>query len=327
MRNQIICLMSGLMLGGMAATASGVELTPEQQRDVDEYMLGASSFIMFHEAGHLLIDQLKLPVLGREEDAADTIAAIVMLNQEGDDESRGIEYLDASVTSWFLFGESEYGEISDDSMADEHSLHRQRAFFNVCMMHGSGQTHLENYAEQHRLPAERQEKCVSEYEKALMSVSMVLAPHSLPDGAQNQTQAIISYDETEEYAEIRDLLIEEQFLEGLAEAIFGSIAMPADILFGAGECEMVNAFYGILPYEDEPTPAVIFCYEMADVLRASFTQAFYGEHAVDADEPMASLIESVDDLGLDDPDDEAERVFLEDAASFLRWPKFEVQRY
>jgi hypothetical protein len=35
--------------------------------------------VLLHELGHVIIDEMKLPVLGREEDAADTFAALTML--------------------------------------------------------------------------------------------------------------------------------------------------------------------------------------------------------------------------------------------------------
>ena len=40
---------------------------------------GPAVFVMLHESGHAVFDLLKVPVLGREEDAADTFAAVVLL--------------------------------------------------------------------------------------------------------------------------------------------------------------------------------------------------------------------------------------------------------
>jgi hypothetical protein len=50
-------------------------------------VLGPLFDVFFHETGHALFDMLKLPVLGREEDAADQVSAYLML-QFGKDEGR-----------------------------------------------------------------------------------------------------------------------------------------------------------------------------------------------------------------------------------------------
>ena len=50
--------------------------------DVDAlefYVLANAQFTLLHELGHALIHTLKLPVLGREEDAADTLAIAGLL--------------------------------------------------------------------------------------------------------------------------------------------------------------------------------------------------------------------------------------------------------
>ena len=42
-------------------------------------------FVVAHEMGHAVISELKLPVLGREEDAADTFAIIAALTGVAND--------------------------------------------------------------------------------------------------------------------------------------------------------------------------------------------------------------------------------------------------
>ena len=45
----------------------------------DDAILGPFMDVFLHEAGHAVFDQLKVPVLGREEDAADLFSAYIML--------------------------------------------------------------------------------------------------------------------------------------------------------------------------------------------------------------------------------------------------------
>ena len=53
--------------------------TPEQIKDSAEFVTGNVLFVLAHETGHALISEFGLPVLGREEDAADSLAAIVAI--------------------------------------------------------------------------------------------------------------------------------------------------------------------------------------------------------------------------------------------------------
>ena len=54
-------------------------LSEQQRIDRVEFVAGNTLFVLLHEMGHVLIAEMKLPVLGREEDAADTFAALAML--------------------------------------------------------------------------------------------------------------------------------------------------------------------------------------------------------------------------------------------------------
>ncbi len=95
-------------------------------------MIGNSTFIMFHEAGHMLISELGLPVLGREEDAVDTLSAILLL--EGRDETLDQAITD-SADGWFLSGE-QMAEDDEYAFWDSHGIDDQRAYQIVCMMVG-----------------------------------------------------------------------------------------------------------------------------------------------------------------------------------------------
>ena len=48
-------------------------------------MLGNFEFVLLHELAHAVIGELKVPVLGPEEDAADYLAATALLNATRND--------------------------------------------------------------------------------------------------------------------------------------------------------------------------------------------------------------------------------------------------
>lgn len=307
MKKTALTLLGSLLAAGAMAfapmSAQATELTPEDRAAVDEFVLGASTAFMLHEVGHLIINELEIPILAREEDAADTIATLTLLIQDEEDDARAARYLQAFVTNWFLFGESEYGEIADDYMADEHSLNRQRAFAAVCLAHGSGHPGFTEHAERHGLSEGRMAKCEREFESAMRSFAQLLTPHLLDEGAEQVGKPIIVYDETETYAGLKERLEAAGFLEELAELVFDEIAMPRDVMFGAGDCGFANAFYTRTFLDGNP--AVIFCYEMAETLAEGYIDAFFGENAYDPSTPFEDLVEDAGEA--DDADAAARR--------------------
>src|SRR5437016_3311471 len=54
-------------------------LNERQRIERVEFVVGNTLFALLHEIGHVVIAELNLPLLGREEEAADTYATIRML--------------------------------------------------------------------------------------------------------------------------------------------------------------------------------------------------------------------------------------------------------
>ena len=56
------------------------ELSSEAKRQLVEFVTGNTLFVVAHELGHGLINEMHMPVLGREEDAADSFAIVTALS-------------------------------------------------------------------------------------------------------------------------------------------------------------------------------------------------------------------------------------------------------
>ena len=145
--------------------------TEEDAETAGVAVAGATLFIFFHEAGHALIDLFDLPVTGKEEDAVDQLATLILLEAgpEGEDAA-----LDAA--SSFL---TEDEEISEEEMAfwDEHSLDEQRFYNVICWIYGKSPKDFQDLVEDGSLPAERAERCPAEYEKMSGAWDTLLAPY------------------------------------------------------------------------------------------------------------------------------------------------------
>ncbi len=138
--------------------------------------VAALVFTFYHELGHALVDVYDLPVTGREEDAVDQLATVMLLETwEGEESELAI----LSSAEWFDLDASENSE--DPDMADEHSLDEQRYYNLVCWIYGSDPDYFSDVADDWGLPAERAEQCSSEYARMSGSWNRLLGPHMRPD--------------------------------------------------------------------------------------------------------------------------------------------------
>lgn len=120
---------------------------------------GALSFIAFHELGHALVDLFDLPLLGREEDAADQIAAYLILT--GPDASSRQHAVEGAL----LFFRSTRGRFTLEELAGEHGLAQQRQVNVACWAYGSDPEVFGWAPEAGRLTPERAAQCAREYKK------------------------------------------------------------------------------------------------------------------------------------------------------------------
>jgi hypothetical protein len=140
--------------------------TTQQQEDV----FGAVRFILMHEVGHGLIRVLDLPVTGREEDVADQLAVVLLV--EGGEKGANAA-LDGAAAL-----QSEDNQFDDTDFADEHSLGPVRLFNVKCWIYGSDPTKYASMVTNGQLPSERAERCSGEFERMSKAWYRLLAPHT-----------------------------------------------------------------------------------------------------------------------------------------------------
>jgi hypothetical protein len=136
--------------------------------------MGNMLFALLHEMGHVAIDEMKLPVLGREEDEADAFATLRLLRIGGEFSQR---VLAEASKNWSLAGRRDQKTGAEPVYYGEHSLSEQRAFQVVCLMVGSDSSKLKSLADKAQMPPERQESCRKDYGKISRSWGAVLEPH------------------------------------------------------------------------------------------------------------------------------------------------------
>ena len=135
----------------------------------DELFFGTLVFVTSHELGHALINVLDLPVLGREEDAADELAALALI-----EDPEGAPAV-AGTVEWFSSNAG--GRVSLPEMADEHALSEQRYFNMLCWAYGANPKENQDLVANGLLPEARAQRCPTEYAQIRRSWYQLLGNH------------------------------------------------------------------------------------------------------------------------------------------------------
>jgi hypothetical protein len=133
-------------------------------------IVGTVVSVILHEVGHALFDLLDVPVLGKEEDAADQIAGFIML-QFGKDIARTT--INGAAFDWVTFASASPKPHFDDV----HSTPQQRVYTFVCLGYGGDPDTFRDYVEKGLLPRERAANCKNEYEQAKRAFTTTILPY------------------------------------------------------------------------------------------------------------------------------------------------------
>ena len=253
----IVTVLRSLVLALLALVTSSAgfaqELSDEDKAIAMDFAMHDAVFTLYHEAGHLLVGELGLPVLGKEEDAADALAVIMILKYTEDLDERFNTLIDVA-DGWYMNAQDSTGEGVDDlSFYDEHSLDIQRAYAMVCMMVGAEPDEFGEVADIYEMEADRQEACGPVYEQSETAWLTLLDPHM---AAQPGEEIPVTYEDSGDFADIEAALKDRQILETLATLLSSTFALPGPVAIKAAQCGEANAFY------DPDAHEITYCYEL-----------------------------------------------------------------
>jgi Putative metallopeptidase len=229
------------------------DLSEQERIDRVEFVVGNTVFILLHELGHVHFSEMHLPVLGREEDEADTFATLTLL-KIGSSFSQRV--LANASQGWFLSERRDEQTRAKPLYYDQHDLSPQRAYWIVCLMVGSDPAKFTKLADDAKMPESRQQSCKQDYGKALRSWDMVLAPYRRsPD--QPETKISIRYGEAEgNFAVFARSFRAMRILETVAERSASTYMWSAPFTLEMRSCDGPNADW------DDVTRTVKICYQL-----------------------------------------------------------------
>ena len=224
-----------------------------------EFVVGNLLFVLGHEAGHAVIREMGIPVVGREEDAADSFSTLMALTCE---EGFGNRVLANAALGWFLSDRrDQHGRRGQDAQANyygEHGMDLQRAYSVVCLMVGSNPGKFASLADAAKLPPERRMTCQDDYLNAKWSWDQVLRSH-LRKHDQAKTAINVFYGPGNGKYDAHAAVFQQmKLLETVAESLSDRFTWRAPISLEMQACGESNARF------EFRTRKVIACYELAD---------------------------------------------------------------
>ena len=155
------------------------ETTPSGIEPIDT-LIGPFVDTVLHEFAHALFDYHDIPILGREEDAADQVSAYIYLQTDKEEARRLI-----TGTVYAYIKEVEDTDPPDmEEYADEHSTAEQRAINLSCMAYGAAPKLFKDVVIRVGVPQYRIDICEEEYELISLAFQKLIAPHIDPELAK-----------------------------------------------------------------------------------------------------------------------------------------------
>jgi hypothetical protein len=230
-------------------------IPPNRREQLAEFVSGNMLFVLLHELGHTTIEELDLPVLGKEEDAADAFASLTLIHIKSEFSEH---VLAEAAKGWFMADRRDSKEGEPVVYYDEHGLNQQRAFQIVCYMVGADPVRFKDLAEETKLPKDRQQSCSEDYRTAAKAWGVLLQPH-VRAADQPQTKIDVVYGDGKGKLEVAaEMARSVKLLDGVATRSSELVVWPAPFSLEMQTCGFINAKW------NQPTHKLTLCYELAE---------------------------------------------------------------
>lgn len=250
---RFVALIVAIVLSLTALPVAALDLSglsKQDRADTLRFAVNNGLFTLYHEVAHLLIDTLALPVLGKEEDAADNIATWVLLQKNTPEANLTLE---DAAHGWVLTGRSYDDYFGGDDYASGYSPDRHRAMQIVCLMVGADGAAFRRVANAYNIPSERQHTCLFDYGLVDRTLANLLVQKA------SGTRVDVTYHDGGRRLQLAERVFRGSgIFDDVAEELRQGYRIDRRVKFTARRCGESNAFY------DPATTEIIFCYELME---------------------------------------------------------------
>jgi Putative metallopeptidase len=135
----------------------------------------ANIFTFYHEAAHMLISELDLPTVAKEEDAADQFAAYFLLSSDSSEDKSFSGEIVMSAAKFFALQSK---DPDPEILRDPHSLDQQRFYNLVCILYGTDPEKYSNLVSSLDYSESRLNGCQQEVTHIFSAWRQLLAPYA-----------------------------------------------------------------------------------------------------------------------------------------------------
>lgn len=256
-----------LMVFGFCAPLHA-ESAPSPSVRHQEFVLNNLTFALYHEVGHLLISEFNLPILGKEEDAADNIATMLLLAQQAESANQALMDSAKGWQSWSkvpTLPRAVQGstQLEFSALAGGHSPDSIRAGQLGCLMVGTRREIFANIALELGLNGNKSETCAHKLGQILASW-LKIKSRFIQSGSSRYPVKIV-YETTPEFETITELMRANRLLEGVAHSVLSHYDLPRSVTLRAASCGTHNAYF------DPVAAELLICYELGEFYLAMAT--------------------------------------------------------
>lgn len=256
----------GWLLAGLVAPTAAQQQAPDLSAQALRFTVANAEFTLMHEMGHLLISELGLPVLGREEDAADQLGfmGLFLLHGRQHDATFYAKLMDVA-DYWRL--EWRNAERNGDGIAlwDSHALDAQRFYNIACLAYGSDPDRLDWVLDVSGLPAERALYCPEEYQQVAHAVRWLRERLQPPAPGTPRHRIAVVYDDPPGHladaAALHQKIRASGELEAVARKASEAFDLPRDLTLRMTTCGAPDAWFNRISGE------LTLCYERVAYFR------------------------------------------------------------
>jgi hypothetical protein len=151
--------------------------TTEDGLTPTDALVGQALFAVAHEFGHLVFDVFQVPVLGREEDAADNFATYIMLRFRPD----GPQLIKGAAWSYQAYIKdyrlNPKATLPLAAFSSNHGQPEERFYNMMCIAYGSDEKLYAGLVDKGYLPESRARNCNWEFATLQFSFNREILPH------------------------------------------------------------------------------------------------------------------------------------------------------
>ena len=139
-----------------------------------DIIVGCLLDVFLHEAGHAVFDMLKVPLFGREEDAADQFSAYILLQY---DKVLARRLILGSAYQYGMDSKTSETTLALKTFSDIHGLPAQRYYNVLCVAYGADPKLFADIVSSQYLPQDRAAACDQEYRQVRFAFKTLIRRH------------------------------------------------------------------------------------------------------------------------------------------------------